>query len=427
MSSVDTDIRRTDTRPQDIDPRATATREYVAEHRRMSWRAEAEKDPEDLERDIDETRADVRATLEALERRLSRDHLLDVTLGRVRSYGGEFAGNLGDAMKQNPVPLLLTSIGLAWMMMSNRRHDGPYAYSPEDRYGARERFGEAAGTAHERFGEAKERLGETASTAKERLGEAAAGTRERIDSVRGAAQERMHHAADAVRERWEGARRGFGSAGESARHGFEHTRERLHSAADSFRSGTTRAAQMSREQWYRARSEAEHLVHEQPLVLGALGFAAGALIGALLPPSETEDRMIGDARDRALRKAREAGEEGYRHVRDQAQTLAESAKERLREANGDGMRARGDEHEDVDDEDRAAGAATDATRGRERDYDESENYGRAAERGQQGAQSDSQSRQAGQSGGSQNRQAASQRTGEQSRAPDERNRNQRPH
>jgi hypothetical protein len=63
-------------------------------------------------------------------------------------------------------------------------------------------------------------------------------------------------------------------------------------------------------------------LHEQPLVLGALGLAIGAAIGAALPTTEREDEWLGDARDRLkdrasrltreqLERARGAGRAAY--------------------------------------------------------------------------------------------------------------------
>ena len=106
MSSMEPEVR-TDTRS--------------AQLRARDWQANSHKDPGDLEHDIDVTRAELRATLDALEERLSTEHLLDMTVGRVRQHGGEFASNLGNSMKQHPVPMLLTSVGIAWMMMNGRR------------------------------------------------------------------------------------------------------------------------------------------------------------------------------------------------------------------------------------------------------------------------------------------------------------------
>ena len=45
-------------------------------------------------------------------------------------------------------------------------------------------------------------------------------------------------------------------------------------------------------------------------MLGAFGLAVGAALGGALPPSETEDRLMGKTGDRLQRRAAEAGREG---------------------------------------------------------------------------------------------------------------------
>jgi hypothetical protein len=57
----------------------------------------------------------------------------------------------------------------------------------------------------------------------------------------------------------------------------------------------------------RARQGVLRTLDEQPLVLGAIGLAIGAAVGAALPPTEAEDRLMGDVRDEALRRATKAG------------------------------------------------------------------------------------------------------------------------
>jgi hypothetical protein len=53
------------------------------------------------------------------------------------------------------------------------------------------------------------------------------------------------------------------------------------------------------------------MLDEQPFVVGAVGIALGALIGAVLPESEREDRMLGQVRDRTLDRATESVTRGY--------------------------------------------------------------------------------------------------------------------
>jgi hypothetical protein len=79
-----------------------------------------------------------------------------------------------------------------------------------------------------------------------------------------------------------------------------------------------RAAAATHEQIDYARERMDRMLHEQPLLLGALGIAAGALIGALLPTTEAEDRWLGDARSKAVKNAAQASRTRYEAAREAA-------------------------------------------------------------------------------------------------------------
>ena len=73
-----------------------------------------------------------------------------------------------------------------------------------------------------------------------------------------------------------------------------------------------------------ARACGEFL-QEQPLVLAGLGLAIGGLLGASLPSSEAEDRLMGEASDAAKSEARSFAQEQVdkgRHVAEQAWSAA---------------------------------------------------------------------------------------------------------
>jgi beta-lactamase regulating signal transducer with metallopeptidase domain len=57
-----------------------------------------------------------------------------------------------------------------------------------------------------------------------------------------------------------------------------------------------RTTNVAQAQAQRAREGFNTLLEEQPLVLGAFGVALGAIIGAALPSTEQEDRLVGDTR-----------------------------------------------------------------------------------------------------------------------------------
>lgn len=256
------------------------------------FRMDSHKSPQQLEREIDATRAELLATLEELEHRLSPADLLNQFMGQARRHGGEFGGNLAQSLKDNPLPALLTSVGIAWMMAASngRHHNGGAAMS-----GARMR----------RHGNGRMRQ---------------AGKRIR---------ERMHDMRDSVRSRGEGAREGAAHAREGfehAREGVVHARERMSGTADSMRQRARSMSSSARYRAYRARSGFSHLLEEQPLLLGAIGLAAGVIAGAALPPTEQEDRAFGPARDRALDRAKRAGAEGARQARERTEEAAKSAK-----------------------------------------------------------------------------------------------------
>lgn len=203
------------------------------------------KSPERLEREVDQARSRLGSTADELSDRLSPGELLDQAMGMAREHGGEFGRNLGAQVKNNPVPMVLTGIGLSWMMMSSN----PGVARTHNTY--------ASGAGRDRHG-VGDVLGETASNARDKAS---------------AAGDHMHDAA--------------GSMKESAQN-----------------------AQQSLTQFYR----------EQPLLAGSLGVALGAALGALVPPTETEDNMFGEARDRSVEAAKSKAESTYDEVRESARS-----------------------------------------------------------------------------------------------------------
>jgi hypothetical protein len=205
------------------------------------------REPSDLEREASEIRADMDRTLDALERKFDPGQLLDRSLTYLRDHGGQFTRSIGEAVKENPVPVLLTAAGLAWLITSSlsarsktsETFTDPYA----DETGLRERLGET--------------LQEEADAAKRTL-----------RASRTAASGRVSQALSATRERAQQAQR-----------------------------------------------RAQTLMEEQPLVLGALALAAGAIVGAALPTTQYENRTVGPVRDRTLDKAKAMGERQYQNLR----------------------------------------------------------------------------------------------------------------
>ena len=95
-----------------------------------------------LEREAEQTRSQLAATLEELRSRITPGQLVDQTLDYAReSNVGELVRNLGRDARDNPLPLALIGTGLAWLIMTNGRRrgfDAALADAPRSASGASE-------------------------------------------------------------------------------------------------------------------------------------------------------------------------------------------------------------------------------------------------------------------------------------------------
>jgi len=100
-------------------------------------------------------------------------------------------------------------------------------------------------------------------------------------------------------------------------------------AASGIKQKLSGSMQRVNEQVHGARSTGslDHIVQQQPIALGALALAAGALLGAALPITQYENELVGPVRDRTLAKARQAGEQQYENLREAVKSSSERHKQ----------------------------------------------------------------------------------------------------
>jgi hypothetical protein len=78
----------------------------------------------------------------------------------------------------------------------------------------------------------------------------------------------------------------------------------------------------------RARRATTAAIDRNPLALGGVGLAIGALLASALPPSAAENQLVGDASDRVKDRARETASQQFEAAKDAAQAAFRSAAER---------------------------------------------------------------------------------------------------
>lgn len=206
---------------------------------------------EQLERETEQTRAEFERTLDELRDRITPGQVVDQFVNYARGgTAGTFVRNLGQRTVDNPLPLLMIGAGLTWLMVAN---------------------GGSSGHAERRIGDGGEhgsgKIGRMFSAA----ADAASGVGERAASAAGRVAGAARSAADKAR-----------SARSTAGDFTHHSRDRMEGMSHDLASG--------------ARGTVGYL-REHPFVLVGLGLAIGAAIGAAFPPSDSEDRLVGDRSD----------------------------------------------------------------------------------------------------------------------------------
>jgi hypothetical protein len=84
------------------------------------------KDPEDLEREADDARANLEGTVDKLMHQLSPRELIDRGITMVRNTGDiNFVRNVINRVESNPVPTALAGVGLIWLMTASSSPRSP--------------------------------------------------------------------------------------------------------------------------------------------------------------------------------------------------------------------------------------------------------------------------------------------------------------
>jgi len=81
-----------------------------------------ERTSEQLEQEADHTRVQLTRTLEELRARLTPGLVIEQVVDYAREGpAAEFFRNLGREVRENPLPLVLIGIGIAWLMVASSR------------------------------------------------------------------------------------------------------------------------------------------------------------------------------------------------------------------------------------------------------------------------------------------------------------------
>lgn len=305
-----------------------------------------------LERESEEARSEFSRTLDELRERITPGQLLDEAVDYAQdTTGGEFAHNLRRQVAANPLPVMLIGAGIGWLALAKRNHrpnDGrARAGFKSGVENARDRGRETARAAGERMDEWSAQAGETAQQwssqatetasdwsaqageAVSRLGDTAESWSDQARDGAARAKARMADggsslsdgAASAFRSMKSGANDAASAAGNMAADAYGRAAD----AAARTGSAFAQSAGSFGQRTARVGGDALAFCKTQPLLLAGLGLALGAVLGSIIPSSDAEDRLMGEASDHIKEKARDAAQDQVEKVRDSLQSGMEQA------------------------------------------------------------------------------------------------------
>ena len=294
-----------------------------------------------IERDLDQTRSRLGSHLNELQGRLSPGQVIDDMMAYFRgSEGADFGRNLMESVRSNPLPAALTGIGLAWLMASNPRPGVAGGTSTLPR--ADHDFDARLRTAERRVARQPDESEHVYAT---RLTEArgqAIGVAREPDEPHESFADRVNHAlakarqtaVDGIQAVRDGAGNMAGSVSGALGSAGGAAQTTVQQAGGVVSRGGQAASQFG--------GNVASTLTDSPVLLGALGLAAGALLGSLLPQSDTEEDLLGgvagQARDTVRSLAGTAMERGGNVAQAVMETGQDSARQHgLMEAKSPGM------------------------------------------------------------------------------------------
>jgi ElaB/YqjD/DUF883 family membrane-anchored ribosome-binding protein len=280
---------------------ATVMSEYERQNRDLAYEPAAQevgsdfntrgdKSPEEIEREIEQTRSRLSRDIDELGNKLSPSNLKeeaktaikDAAHGAVSNVGEQArrtSSRLVEVIRENPLPVIAVGAGVTWLLTQRSRSDvsgdrmARYAYTgPERRQGRSWQSGSGVSG----------KVSSTVSGVKDSVSDAASGVAERAGELKERVGERM------------------GEIGGQARW-----------------------------QTQRVKTNLEHAAEENPLALAVGAAVVGLALGLLLPGTQREDEIMGSTRDQLVDRAEETIERAKDAAVEAGQQVKETVKSEI--------------------------------------------------------------------------------------------------
>jgi len=277
-----------------------------------------EKSSAELEREAEAVRAQMTQTADTLQQKLSPGQLVDEMTSYFKNSDGRVAlDNFKSQVRDNPLPLALVGAGLAWLFMGGGPSSDRLAMQRRSRF-ERTDFGRYQNDYPEGHWEGDARDGERAGDSMRRMasGSYSSGSgfgeekssddsmMDRVSSAYSSAADAASSAADTISETASSAAEAIS---DTASRSWQRMRDTRHYASDSMHDAGNRAQRMMSD-----------TLDKEPLILGAIGLAVGAAIGAMMPRTRVEEEYLRPYAEKASETVKDVAQQGMEEVRNVA-------------------------------------------------------------------------------------------------------------
>jgi hypothetical protein len=325
---------------------------------------QTDQDPVQIQEDIEQTRAEMSQTIDAIQDRLSpdalkqqaKDKVKEATIGKVQDTVSNATQTVSDAVssvtdavtgrhpsrdtgdymrykgsglvgtiKENPIPVALIGVGVGWLLKraSNRNVGSqPYYYRPErgtigwgeprsplftegyrqhERYTPPMQYGQYQQTQYSSY-DTSRRQGDTEGFAAS------------VQDAAGTVQERAGQMTQQVGQM-------AGQVGEQVGQVAGQVGEQVGQLP-----GMARTQADEVRYWYRRQ------INESPMMLGVAAIGVGALAGLLLPETERESQLMGEKRDELVDRAQTMAQETVQKVQAVAEDVGANVQQTVQQS-----------------------------------------------------------------------------------------------
>lgn len=301
------------------------------------------KSSAELEREVEAQRDRVEARIGEIKDRLSPGQLIDEALAYTKDGGSHFAANLGSTISANPLPAALLGVSLVWLMSGQGSSQGSsqqHAPSPSPSRQPDYPYARVSGSGLRRTIHRTDEAGQWWSEFETPDG----GRYKAKSNEKG---HRLGHFADDTGKFFGGFideagnrikqfQDESGNMIDDATGWASHTWSDVqHGIAEQAQHVTDGAQQLGREMQKQTdvlTRQLGSLFESQPLIAGALAFAAGAALGAALPHTREEDKLVGKQADKLRGEAAHVASELYDKGKEQVGEVYEDVAAKAGEA-----------------------------------------------------------------------------------------------